>query len=154
VLRHPTVVPLRTTGGGRPLFCFCGGGGLAVGMLGFARHFDGERPVYGVQAHGLEYRGLPDWSIHAAARRHARTLRLLPPTGPYPPAGPPFGALLAFEPASPPTGPGAPVNLLSPTDSSPPDPPAGVFGGGVLPSQLPGPPATSSNPAPAVDHAG
>ncbi|EIV92397.1 acyl-CoA synthetase (AMP-forming)/AMP-acid ligase II [Frankia sp. QA3] len=153
VLRHPTVVPLRTTGSGRPLFCFCGAGGLAIGMLGFARHFDGERPVYGIQAHGLEYRGLPDWSIHAAARRHARTLRLLQPTGPYHLAGHSFGGLVAFETARLLTEAGGQVELLILIDSFPPDTSSSVLAGGVLPSALPGGPTTTSNPAPALDHA-
>ncbi|ABD11773.1 acyl-CoA synthetase (AMP-forming)/AMP-acid ligase II [Frankia casuarinae] len=155
VLRHPTVVPLRTTGSGGPLFCFCGAGGLAVGMLGFARHFDGERPVYGVQAHGLEYRGLPDWSIYAAARRHARTLRLLQPAGPYYLAGHSFGGLVALETARLLTEAGEHVELLVLIDSFLPDTSSGVFAGGVQPSQLPVPggPTRSSNPAPALDRA-
>jgi len=150
-LRHPSVVPLRATGAGEPLFCFCGAGGLAVGMLGFARHFEGDRPVYGVQAHGLEYRGLPDWSIQAAARRHARTLRLLRPSGPFNLAGHSFGGLVAFETARLLTEAGQRVDLLVLIDSSPPDPSAGILASGslptaALPSQLPGGPATDSRP--------
>ncbi|MDT3440307.1 MULTISPECIES: AMP-binding protein [unclassified Pseudofrankia] len=151
VLRHPTVVPLRTTGGGRPLFFFCGAGGLAVGVLGFARHFDGDRPVYGVQAHGLEYRGLPDWSIHTAARRHARTLRLVQPAGPYNLVGHSFGGLVAFETARLLTEAGHHVGLLVLIDSFLPDMSAGVFAGGVLPSQLPGGPTTGPYPVSALD---
>ncbi|SNQ48949.1 Thioesterase of type I polyketide synthase or non-ribosomal peptide synthase like protein [Frankia canadensis] len=95
--RHPTVVPLTGTGAGTPLFCFAEAGAPAIALLPFARHFAGERRVYGLQAHALERRGLPDWSVPAAARRHVADIRLLQPTGPYLLAGHSFGGLIALE---------------------------------------------------------
>jgi thioesterase domain-containing protein len=117
VLRHPDVVPLQTGGEGTPLFCFAGGGGLAVGLLTLARHFGGRRPVYGLQAHGLEYRGIPDWSVQAAARRHVRHLRLLQPCGPYVLVGHSFGGLVAMEVARILVAAGEEVALLVLVDS-------------------------------------
>jgi thioesterase domain-containing protein len=96
-VRHPSVVPLQVGGQRTPLFCFAGAGGLAIGLLTLAHHFGGQRPVYGLQAHGLEHRGLPDWSVRAAARRHAQHVRLLCPRGPYILLGHSLGGLIAYE---------------------------------------------------------
>ncbi|MBL7494810.1 AMP-binding protein [Frankia sp. CNm7] len=121
-LRHPDVLPLRTGGTGTPLFCFAGAGGLAVGMLGLAARFDGERPVYGMQAHGIEHRGIPDWTVRGAARRHAHHIRLLQPEGPYLLLGHSFGGLVAFETARQLTAAGERVGLLTLVDTAPPRP--------------------------------
>ncbi|MBL7500825.1 non-ribosomal peptide synthetase [Frankia nepalensis] len=118
--RHPDVIPLRTGGTGVPLFCFSGAGGLAIAMLALAANFDGERPVYGLQAHGLERRGLPDWTVEAAARRHVRALRLLAPRGPYLLVGHSFGGLVALETAHLLRAAGEHVGLLALIDSTPP----------------------------------
>ncbi|WP_261568265.1 thioesterase domain-containing protein [Frankia gtarii] len=95
--RHPTVVPLTAAAPGTPLFCFPEAGAPAIALLPFARYFAAERRVYGLQAHALEQRGIPDWSVAAAARRHVAELRLLQPTGPYLLAGHSFGGLIALE---------------------------------------------------------
>ncbi|WP_050996995.1 MULTISPECIES: thioesterase domain-containing protein [Frankia] len=96
--RHPTVVPLTAAApGSTPLFCFPEAGAPAIALLPFARHFAAQRRVYGLQAHALEQRGIPDWSVAAAARRHVAELRLLQPTGPYLLVGHSFGGLIALE---------------------------------------------------------
>jgi thioesterase domain-containing protein len=95
--RHPTVVPLTAAGSGTPLFCFPEAGAPAIALLSFARAVADGRRVYGLQAHALERRGVPDWSVQAAARRHVADIRLLQPTGPYLLAGHSFGGLIALE---------------------------------------------------------
>ncbi|KJE21691.1 thioesterase of type I polyketide synthase or non-ribosomal peptide synthase like protein [Frankia torreyi] len=95
--RHPTVVSLTAAAPGTPLFCFPEAGAPAIALLPFARHFAAERRVYGLQAHALEQRGIPDWSVAAAARRHVAELRLLQPVGPYLLVGHSFGGLIALE---------------------------------------------------------
>jgi thioesterase domain-containing protein len=117
LVRHPTVVPLTSGGSGTPLFCFPGAGGLAIGLLPFARHFAGERRVYGMQAHALEQRGIPDWSVTSAARRHAGEIRLLQPRGPYLLVGHSFGGLIAFEVAQILQQAGHEVGLLAVIDT-------------------------------------
>jgi len=134
-LRHPDVLPLRTGGPGTPLFCFAGAGGLAIAMLSLAANFAGERPVYGLQAHGLERRGVPDWSVRAIARRHARHIRLLAPSGPYLLLGHSFGGLVAFEAAQQLRAAGEEVALLTIVDSAPPGRMRLSRGGAIVPSR-------------------
>jgi amino acid adenylation domain-containing protein len=94
---HPTVASLRTTGSRPPLFCFAGAGGLALNFLALARHLGDEQPLYGFQAHGIEQRGFPDWSIERNAARHLQLIRVLAPRGPYLLAGHSLGGLIAME---------------------------------------------------------
>ena len=84
-------------GAGPPLFCFAGAGGLAGTFLHLARHLD--RPVYGLQARGLEGGGLPDWTQRDWVVRCIREIRRIQPHGPYYLAGHSFGGLLAWEAA-------------------------------------------------------
>ncbi len=96
--RHATAVTLRPQGPNRgpAIFCFAGAGGLALSFQPLAARLT-DRAVYAFQAHGLEARGLPDWTVRAAARRHLATLRLLQPSGPYILVGHSFGGLVALE---------------------------------------------------------
>jgi acyl-coenzyme A synthetase/AMP-(fatty) acid ligase/thioesterase domain-containing protein/acyl carrier protein len=113
---HPTMVPLRTGGSRRPLFCFAGGGALALSFLPIARHLH-DRPVYSFQAAGFESRTLPDWSVARAARRHLQMIRVVQPQGPYVLAGHSFGGLVALEVAQQLTAAGEQVELVALLDS-------------------------------------
>ncbi|ABD09752.1 Thioesterase [Frankia casuarinae] len=136
---HPTVMPLTPDGSGTPLFCFPEAGGPAIGLLPFARYFAGERRVYGMQAHALERRGVPDWSVSAAARRHVGEIRLLQPTGPYLLAGHSFGGLIAFEAAQVLRKAGHEVGLLALIDTYLPGTSRLTRSGAIVPtSQLEG----------------
>jgi acyl-coenzyme A synthetase/AMP-(fatty) acid ligase/thioesterase domain-containing protein/acyl carrier protein len=95
--RGGVLVPLRVEGVGPPLFCFAGAGGLAGTFLHLARHLD--RPVYGLQARGLEGGGLPDWTQRGWVVRCMREMRKVQPHGPYYLAGHSFGGMLAWEAA-------------------------------------------------------
>ncbi|WP_337059468.1 AMP-binding protein [Kineococcus sp. G2] len=117
----PTLVPLRTGGSGTPLFVVAGAGGAAVGLRPLAVRLPGTT-VYGLQAHGMENPGLPDWSIRRLAARHVRTLRGVQPHGPYRLAGHSMGGLVALEAAQQLTRAGEEVELLLVLDSFPPDP--------------------------------
>ena len=90
------VVALRAEGTGTPLFCVAGGGSPATSLRALADTL-GPRPVYGIQARGLEERARPDRSVEACARRYVREVRSIQPTGPYLLAGHSFGGLVAFE---------------------------------------------------------
>ena len=92
-----TLVPLQPDGTRPPLFVVAGGGGLGLALTGFARHLGPDRPTWALQAHALESRGRPDFSVAAAARRHLRALRRVQPVGPYHLAGHSFGGLVALE---------------------------------------------------------
>jgi len=119
---HPTLVALRTSGGRRPLFCVAGAGGVALGFRSLAQRLGPDQPVYALQAHGLENRALPDWSVRASARRHVRTIRGIQPRGPYRLAGHSLGALIAMEMAHQLAADREDVELLAVVDSYPPDP--------------------------------
>ncbi len=115
--RHPTVVPLRSTGSRPPLFCFAGAGALALGFHSLARRLGDDQPVYAFQAHGLERRGFPDWSVEKTARRHLEIIRIIAPRGPYLLAGHSLGGLIAMEIAQQLTAAGDEVGLLSIMDT-------------------------------------
>ena len=115
--RHPTVVPLRTTGSRPPLFCFAGAGALALGFHSLARRLGEDQPVYAFQAHGLERRGFPDWSVEKTARRHLEVIRVLAPHGPYLLAGHSLGGLIAMEIAQQLAAVGEEVGFLSIMDT-------------------------------------
>ncbi len=115
--RHPTVVPLRSTGSRPPLFCFAGAGTLALGFHSLARRLGDDQPVYAFQAHGLERRGFPDWSVEKTARRHLEIIRMIAPRGPYLLAGHSLGGLIAIEIAQQLTAAGDEVSLLSIMDT-------------------------------------
>jgi acyl-coenzyme A synthetase/AMP-(fatty) acid ligase/thioesterase domain-containing protein len=117
-----TLVPLQPAGGKLPLFVVAGGGGLGLAFTAFARHLGPDRPTYALQAHSLESRGLPDFSVAAAARRHIAELRRVQPVGPYHLAGHSFGGLVALEMAHRLRAEGDDVAMLVLLDSFPPDP--------------------------------
>lgn len=124
--QHPTLVPLRVEGSRRPLFCVAGGGGLALAFVPLVRHLDPELPVWGLQAHSLEHRGRPDWSVRSAARRHVRELRSVQPHGPYRLLGYSFGGVLALEVARQLTAAGEVVESLVVLDAFPPGSRGGI----------------------------
>jgi amino acid adenylation domain-containing protein len=109
---HPTVVTLQPGGTRPPLFCFAGAGGLGLGFLSLSRQLGPDQPVYAFQAHGLEQRGIPDWTVERAARRHIQLVRVLRPRGPYLLAGHSLGGLIAMEAAHQLAAAGEDVGLL------------------------------------------
>lgn len=93
---HPDVVTLRADGTGTPIFCFAGSGALALTFFPLSRHFT-DRAIYAFQAHGIEGRAAPDWSVEASARRFLQIMRVVRPHGPYNLIGHSFGGLIALE---------------------------------------------------------
>ncbi|MFD1811391.1 AMP-binding protein [Rhodococcus gannanensis] len=91
------LVPLRPDGVGEPVFAFAGAGSTALALLPLAREL--SRPVHGLQAHGLEGRGIPDWTVAGAARRFVKEIRSVQPHGPYTFVGHSLGGVIAMEAA-------------------------------------------------------
>jgi acyl-coenzyme A synthetase/AMP-(fatty) acid ligase/thioesterase domain-containing protein/acyl carrier protein len=87
------VVPSTT------IFAFAGAGESALAFAPLARRLPGVR-VVGLHAHGLESRGLPDWTIGRAARRCVRHIRAAVPHGPYRFVGHSLGGVIAMEAAN------------------------------------------------------
>ncbi len=82
---------------GRPVFFVAGAAGLAITFRELASTLDTDRPIYGLQAYGLEGSGLPDLTVHRTAMRYLRAVRQVQPEGPYTFFGHSLGAFVAFE---------------------------------------------------------
>lgn len=116
VRKHSDLAMLRTGDGRGRLFAFVGAGALALQFLPVARHLEGW-DVVAFQAHGLEQRGKPDWSVEAHARRALTEIRRIQPHGPYRLAGHSFGGLIAYEIATQLVAAGEQVDLLALLDT-------------------------------------
>lgn len=97
---------------GRPLFCFTGAGASALCFAPLAERAGSHTAVYALEPKGLERRAVPDLSVHAAARRHVRSLRQVQPHGPYILVGHSLGAHIALEAARILENTGGTVELL------------------------------------------
>lgn len=84
-------------GPGRPVFCFHPVGGASFGYIGLAEALAGRRPVYGVQASGLEAGEPLAETIDAMMEAYLGAIRSVQPVGPYALLGHSFGGLAAFE---------------------------------------------------------
>jgi amino acid adenylation domain-containing protein len=110
-------VPLNRSGTKPPFFCITGSGGLALAFLPLARFLGADQPFYGLQAHGIASRGLPDYTIKRAAARHAKAIRLVQPHGPYFLGGYSLGGVEALMVAHELAADGEEVGLLALLDS-------------------------------------
>ncbi|KUN06007.1 amino acid adenylation protein [Streptomyces yokosukanensis] len=93
------ITPLRSEGGGRPVFCWPGLGGVTMNLRLLAARAPGERPVHGIQAHGVNEGETPLATIEEMAAADVAALRRVQPEGPYTLWGYSFGARVAFESA-------------------------------------------------------
>ncbi|MGA9873708.1 MAG: alpha/beta fold hydrolase [Rhodococcus sp. (in: high G+C Gram-positive bacteria)] len=93
---NPVCVPLRSDGTGSPLFVVAGAGVPAIGLAPLAKHLTG-RPVFALQARGLDTRALPHRTLKGCARAYVREIRRIQPHGPYTVAGHSLGAWIALE---------------------------------------------------------
>lgn len=96
-LRTRVLVPLQTGGTAGPVFAFAGAGSTALALLPLARELGPQWTVHGLQAHGLESRGFPDWTVRSAAKRYLREIRQVQPHGPYTFVGHSLGGVIAMD---------------------------------------------------------
>lgn len=94
-----TIIRLRE-GTGTPVFVMSGAGTPAASLVPLAREIQGDAPVYGLQAHGLEKRGRADRTIRAAARRALKDIASVQAEGPYRLAGYSLGGFIMLEAAA------------------------------------------------------
>ena len=92
------LLPLRA-GAGRPVFGWPGLGGYPMNLRLLAGLAGGDRPFYGVQAHGLNDGEVPYPTIREMAAADVDAIRRVQPHGPYTLWGYSFGARVAFETA-------------------------------------------------------
>ncbi|MHC5907184.1 amino acid adenylation domain-containing protein [Streptomyces sp. S6] len=93
------LVPLQPEGRGTPLYCWPGLGGYPMNLRPLAAALGTERPVYGIQAHGINPGEAPYDDVAAMAAADVAALREIQPHGPYLLCGYSFGARVAFEAA-------------------------------------------------------
>ena len=97
-LKHPLpVIPLQPKGSGPPLFCVHPAGGDAFCYTGLAQALREQRPVYGLQAKGLEENEDCLESIEAMASYYLEAITAIQADGPYHLLGWSFGGLIAYE---------------------------------------------------------
>lgn len=110
------LVTLRADGDGRPLFFIHSGQGDVVTYALLTRRLE-ARPVYGLQAVGIQGESWPLMSIPTMADRYLPEILEKDPTGPYLLAGTCMGGMVAFELAQRLTAMGRKVGLLVLIDS-------------------------------------
>ncbi|HEY0603861.1 MAG TPA: amino acid adenylation domain-containing protein, partial [Herpetosiphonaceae bacterium] len=108
------IIALRQ-GSQRPFFCVHPIGGHGLCYLGLARQLD--RPMYALQARGLEDGLAPHATIEEMAAAYLAALRSIQPRGPYLLGGWSFGGIVAFEIAQQLQRQGETVALLALLDS-------------------------------------
>lgn len=88
---------LRSGTGGPPLFIAHGISGTAFDLVPLARRLETKRPVYGLQAPGIDGTSTPLSRIEDLARFHLNVIRRIQPEGPYVLAGYSMGGFIALE---------------------------------------------------------
>ncbi len=116
------LVPLQIKGDLLPLFLVHQAGGYALSYSVLARTFSQERPIYALQARGLDGKQPPLNTIEAMASSYLKTIRKILPYGPYLLGGHSLGGLIAFEMASQLEAVGEQVEKLIIIDTHPPLP--------------------------------
>ncbi|MEQ9407226.1 MAG: amino acid adenylation domain-containing protein [Fuerstiella sp.] len=91
-----SLVPLQSQGTKSALFCIHGWGGSALGFTDLARHLGPERPVYGLQAVGLDGRSPRQTTVEQMARHYAAEIQSFQDCGPYHLAGHSLGGWIAY----------------------------------------------------------
>nr|WP_255207749.1 non-ribosomal peptide synthetase [Myxococcus sp. AM009] len=94
-LAHACAIPLKSRGDKAPVFFVPGVFGSVVYLSALARAFPEHRPLYALQAPGLDG-GAPLTSIDALAEHYWHALRAIQPDGPYLLAGHSFGGTVAY----------------------------------------------------------
>ncbi|HEU0079304.1 MAG TPA: amino acid adenylation domain-containing protein, partial [Longimicrobiaceae bacterium] len=96
-VRSP-LVAIRETGSSRPLFCVHAVDGHVLSYALLAAALDADRPLYGLQAAGVDG-GDPLESVEEMAAAYVAALRTVQPAGPYALCGWSMGGVVAFEAA-------------------------------------------------------
>ncbi|MGX2997525.1 amino acid adenylation domain-containing protein [Streptomyces sp. JNUCC 64] len=113
------LLPLREEGGLPPLFCVHPAAGIAWSYAGLTGALGTDRPVYGLQARGLDGSQVLPGSIAEMAADYVARIREVRPHGPYHLLGWSFGGLVAHEMAVQLQRAGERVGLLAVLDAVP-----------------------------------
>ncbi|MFD7129446.1 non-ribosomal peptide synthetase, partial [Streptomyces anulatus] len=91
------LVPIDSRGTGKPIFCVHPIGGGVYCYLDLARHLRRSRPLFGLQARGLDAALQPDRTVEEMAARYLDEIRGAGHEGPYTLLGWSFGGVVAYE---------------------------------------------------------
>jgi thioesterase domain-containing protein/acyl carrier protein len=91
------LVPIRPHGTLAPLFCIHPAGGNVLGYHELAQHVGSERPVYAIQARGVDGLQKPHATFDAMLGDYLAAIRAVQPAGPYHLLGWSSGGVLAYE---------------------------------------------------------
>ena len=94
---HPALVEIQPKGSEPPLFCVHAVGGTVFSYTGLAHHLEPRRPLYGLQAKGLDGKHQPYTCIEEMAAYYIDAIRSVQPDGPYLLAGWSMGGIVALE---------------------------------------------------------
>ena len=95
--RWEELVEIRPGGSRPPLFLLPGAGGNVVYYRPLANRMNGERPIYGLQALGLDGSTAPLTRVEDIAARNVEAVRSVAGDGPYYFVGHSFGAAVGLE---------------------------------------------------------
>jgi amino acid adenylation domain-containing protein len=112
------LVPLQAGGTGRPFFWIHPGAGSVFCYLPLAHRLGEERPIFGLQARGLDGTESPLDDIEIMAALYLEAVREAQPQGPYLLGGWSLGGVVAFEMARQLAARGEEVELLALVDSA------------------------------------
>ncbi|MCP2163946.1 type I polyketide synthase [Goodfellowiella coeruleoviolacea] len=116
---YDVLLPLRPEGQLPPLFCVHPAGGLSWRYAGLVRHIHADRPIYGLQARGLDGTEPLADSVLEVAEDCVRQIRSVQPHGPYHLLGWSFGGFAAHAMATLLEQAGERVALLAMLDAVP-----------------------------------
>ncbi|MFF8288759.1 amino acid adenylation domain-containing protein [Streptomyces sp. NPDC016309] len=91
------LLPLRESGDEAPLFCVHAAAGFSWSYAGLTTPLGAGRPVYGLQARGLDGTEAMPTSLREMAADYLDHVRSVQPTGPYHLLGWSFGGVVAHE---------------------------------------------------------
>ncbi|GAB3031697.1 hypothetical protein GCM10027052_05510 [Parafrigoribacterium mesophilum] len=96
-LQRGVMIELAKGGDAAPLFVIAGASGLGIQFRELAQLIAADRPVYGLQAPGLEWGLLPETSIARISKRYIKAMQSVQPHGPYLVAGFSLGGIIAYD---------------------------------------------------------
>src|SRR5262249_62199029 len=92
------LLPLRTSGRSRPLFCIHPAGGLSWSYSALMQHLPAGHPIYGLQARGIPEPQMNPQTLDEMAADYLASIRQLQPNAPYNLLGWSFGGPAAHSP--------------------------------------------------------
>jgi len=117
--RLPPLVLLRSGSAAPPAFIAHGLGGSVIDFYRLVTHIQSDRPIYGMQARGIDGIDDPFESIEEMAQYHLDAIKQVQPHGPYSLVGYSLGGLVSMEIAHRLKAAGEEVALLAMLDAYP-----------------------------------